>query len=83
MKVVEDRVFHWIKVGAQPSDSVSQILKKTGTLGRYDRFLKGESADILKAEAGAMLMLAEKVSPKTRIGRNAKARTTPFKKKEK
>jgi len=30
--VNEDKVRHWISVGAQPSDTVSQILKKQGVL---------------------------------------------------
>jgi small subunit ribosomal protein S16 len=83
VKVVEDRIFHWIKVGAQPSDSVGMILKKAGTLGRYERFLKGEAPETLKAEAAAVLMAAEKINPRTNIGRVAKARTKPFKKKDK
>jgi small subunit ribosomal protein S16 len=30
--VNEDKVRHWLSVGAQPSDTVSQILKKQGVL---------------------------------------------------
>jgi small subunit ribosomal protein S16 len=34
----EDRLFHWLSVGAQPSDSVKQILTSQGALARFAQF---------------------------------------------
>lgn len=51
IKLKEDRVYHWMKNGAQPSESVVQIFKTAGTLERFDRFKKGEAVETLVAEA--------------------------------
>ncbi|MBZ0306970.1 MAG: 30S ribosomal protein S16 [Anaerolineae bacterium] len=66
MTVKEDRVLYWLSVGAQPSDTVSRILKSTGTLDRFARFRAGESIESLAAEAEAAKAETETVSPKTR-----------------
>ncbi|MCW1967805.1 MAG: 30S ribosomal protein S16 [Anaerolineae bacterium] len=81
VNVEEGRVLHWMKVGAQPSESVSQLLKKTGTLGRYDRLMKGEAAEALVAEAAAA-QPTTKPDLRTRIGRVTPKRATPFNKKK-
>jgi small subunit ribosomal protein S16 len=47
----EDRVFDWMSKGAQPSDSVSQIFKTVGLDERFDRLKKGETLEVLMAEA--------------------------------
>ena len=47
----EDRVFHWMKNGALPTESVGQIFRTTGTQERFDRFKKGEAIEALLAEA--------------------------------
>jgi small subunit ribosomal protein S16 len=47
----EDRVYHWMKNGALPTESVEQIFKSVGTLDRFERFKKGESVETLLAEA--------------------------------
>jgi small subunit ribosomal protein S16 len=49
--VDEERVYHWLKVGAQPSESVMKLFKTTGTLDRYARFKAGEAVEALVAEA--------------------------------
>ncbi|HAV76127.1 MAG TPA: 30S ribosomal protein S16 [Anaerolineae bacterium] len=49
--VKEDRVFHWMKNGAQPSESMEQVFKVSGTLERFERFKKGEAVDLLMKEA--------------------------------
>ena len=49
----EDRVFHWMKNGALPTESVAQIFKTSGTQERFDRFKKGEALEVLIAEAAA------------------------------
>jgi small subunit ribosomal protein S16 len=63
--VKEDRVLYWLNVGAQPSDSVASILRRTGTLDRFARLRKGEAIDTLVAEANAAAASRE-VSPRTR-----------------
>jgi small subunit ribosomal protein S16 len=49
----EDRVYHWLSNGAQPSDAVARILKTTGAMDRYERFKAGEDLETLVAEAEA------------------------------
>jgi small subunit ribosomal protein S16 len=49
--IKEDRVFHWMKNGALPTDSVAQIFKTSGTQARFDRFKQGEAVETLVAEA--------------------------------
>ena len=49
----EDRVFHWMKNGALPTESVGQVFKAAGTLDRWERFKKGESVETLVKEAEA------------------------------
>jgi small subunit ribosomal protein S16 len=68
IKVAEDRALYWMKVGAQPSDSVAQLFRKTGTIGRYERLMKGEAPDVLLAEAAAQAAATPDPSPRTRIG---------------
>ena len=49
--VKEDRIFEWMKQGAQPSESVLKLLKSAGVMDRYERFKKGETLETLMAEA--------------------------------
>ncbi len=35
-EVKEDRVIHWLKIGAQPSETVKSFLKKTGILSKIN-----------------------------------------------
>jgi small subunit ribosomal protein S16 len=51
LEIKEDRVFEWMNNGALPSDSVAQLFKTSGTAERYERLKKGESIDVLLAEA--------------------------------
>jgi small subunit ribosomal protein S16 len=55
--VDEARVYHWLKNGAQPSDSVKQLFKSTGTTDRFLRFKAGEALETLVAEAQAAATL--------------------------
>ena len=63
--IEEERVFHWLGQGAQPSESVSRLLTQVGTLARYDRLKKRENLETLVAEAG-QAQAARVVSPLTR-----------------
>ena len=35
MEIKEDRAIHWLNVGAQPSDTVRSLLRKTGIMQRW------------------------------------------------
>ncbi len=47
----EDRVYHWMKNGALPTESVEQVFKAAGVMDRWERFKKGEAVDVLVKEA--------------------------------
>jgi small subunit ribosomal protein S16 len=47
----EDRVFHWMKNGALPTESVAQVFRASGTTARWERFKTGESVETLVKEA--------------------------------
>ncbi len=46
----EDRIYHWMKNGALPTESVAQIFKSAGLTERWDRFKKGEAIEVLVKE---------------------------------
>jgi small subunit ribosomal protein S16 len=49
--VDEARALYWLSVGAQPTESTENILKRLGTLDRYARMKNGESIEVLVEEA--------------------------------
>ena len=51
LTVKEDRVFHWMKNGAKPTESVAQLFKSAGVEDRWERFKKGEDLETLLKEA--------------------------------
>jgi small subunit ribosomal protein S16 len=61
----EARALYWLSVGAQPTDGVVPLLKRTGTMDRFERMKKGESLEALVAEADAARAAAGPVSPRT------------------
>jgi len=65
LTVKEDRVFHWMKNGALPTESVAQIFKTAGVEGRWERFKKGEDLETLMKEA-AEAEASRNVTVKTR-----------------
>lgn len=65
IQIQEDRVFHWMSHGAQPSESVTQIFRSVGLVDRFERFKKGEPIETLLAEATAA-GAARGVNEKTR-----------------
>lgn len=67
----EDRIYDWLSKGAQPSESVRQVLNSVGFFERYERFKAGESLEILMEEAAAAEE-ARTGSPKTRRPASAK-----------
>lgn len=48
--VKEDRVFHWLKVGAQPSDTVKRMLSKEGIMLKWHLENSNISEDKKKIE---------------------------------
>ncbi len=77
--VDEARAFHWLKNGAQPSESVAKLLKVTGTLDRFARLKQGEALETLVAEAEAA---AAQRQTDPRTSRAASASGKPSKKKK-
>jgi small subunit ribosomal protein S16 len=67
VQVNEERILHWLGVGAQPSESVTRLLTKCGTLGRYARLKSGEALDVLMAEAAQAQAAAPAIDPRTRL----------------
>ncbi len=51
VQIKEDRVLHWLSMGAQPSETVQNLLKNLGTLERFARLKAGEDLENLLAEA--------------------------------
>ena len=51
LSVKEDRVYQWMKNGALRTESVGQVFKSAGLLGRFERFKKGETVETLLQEA--------------------------------
>ncbi|MFW5940476.1 MAG: 30S ribosomal protein S16 [Chloroflexota bacterium] len=49
-KIDEGRALHWLSVGAQPTEAVSSLLKRQGTLKRLKRLHAGETLEDLVAE---------------------------------
>ncbi|MEZ4667480.1 MAG: 30S ribosomal protein S16 [Anaerolineae bacterium] len=63
--VDEGRALYWLSVGAQPTDAIVSIFKRTGTMDRFARLKAGESLEALVSEANAANAEAASVSPKT------------------
>ena len=66
VRIKEDRALYWLNVGAQPTDAVARLLKKQGTLARFERLKLGESLETLVAEAEEATQATPEISPKTR-----------------
>ena len=63
VEVNEERAYHYLKNGAQPTESVAQMLKKLGTLGRFERLQQGETAEVVLAEATAAAAATRQTTP--------------------
>jgi len=73
--LAEARILHWLKNGAQPSESVLQLFKVTGTSDRFTRLKAGESAETLAAEAAESAVkrnTATKTGSATGVARQSK-----------
>jgi small subunit ribosomal protein S16 len=47
IKIDEEKTLGWLKNGAQPTDSVAQLLKRTGVLARFEQM---KAAAVSEAE---------------------------------
>jgi len=56
LEIDEDRIYHWMSVGAQPSESLVKLLKSAGVMARYDRVKGGEAKEAVLAEAQQALL---------------------------
>ncbi|MDZ7844092.1 MAG: 30S ribosomal protein S16 [Anaerolineales bacterium] len=65
IRLKEDRIYHWLSVGAQPSKAVKQIFGVVGLMERYERFQEGEDLETLLAEAKEQAK-ARHVDPRTK-----------------
>lgn len=64
-QVNEERIYHWMKNGAQPSESVAKLFKSVGLDERFARYKKGEDLEKLLKEAEDYYA-SRVVNPKTR-----------------
>jgi small subunit ribosomal protein S16 len=64
LEMKEDRIYDWLSKGAQPSDSLTQMLTSSGLLDRFKRFKQGEALEVLLQEAEAAAE-GRRGSPKT------------------
>ena len=66
VQIKEERALYWLNVGAQSTEAVARLLKKMGTMDRFERLKQGESLEALVAEAEAATEATPEISPKTR-----------------
>jgi small subunit ribosomal protein S16 len=63
----EARALYWLGVGAQPSEAVESLMKRTGTLDRFARLRQGEDLEKLLEEAQPIMEANKSVSQRTRF----------------
>ena len=66
LEVHEDRIYHWLGNGAQPTESVFKLFKSTGIMDRFARYKAGESIETLLTESKDSFE-KRNVSKKTRV----------------
>src|SRR3990172_9253897 len=79
--VDEARLYHWLQHGAQPSDSMAQILRGAGSWSRWERFKGGETLDVLLTEAGGSHTAADPrtsriAAPSTHVSKKARSKAS-------
>jgi small subunit ribosomal protein S16 len=62
LEVQEERVYHWLRNGAQPSESVEKLFKSIGLMDRFARVKAGETLETVLADAAKARPV---VNPKT------------------
>ena len=71
VRVKEDRIYHWLSVGAQPSESALQVLNLIGFMERYERYKEGEDIETLLEES-KQAQLKQNINPRTNISEAVK-----------
>lgn len=69
--IKEPRILYWLKVGAQPTDTVRNLLKNEGVMLKFHLEKKGNTAEVIESEL--QKFLADKDAKIIR-GRERKAR---------
>jgi small subunit ribosomal protein S16 len=64
IEVDEERMYHWLKNGARPTESMAKLLTKQGTMGRFERVQQGEDLQTVLAEAQAAAETARANTPR-------------------
>ena len=78
-KIDEGRVFYWLGVGAQPSDSARRVLTSMGCWGRWERIKAGEDVEKVleeSAKPGAPVdaRTSQSGGKSTRLSKKARSR---------
>lgn len=74
IEIDEDRALHWLRVGAQPSDQVRNLMVKTGI---WDRFVTERPGAAALVKTRADKPVKEKVSKKAAAKAAAEAEAPP------
>jgi small subunit ribosomal protein S16 len=54
LQLKEERVYHWLSNGAQPSESVTRLFNAVGLMDRFKRLKTGVTVEALLEEAKSM-----------------------------
>jgi small subunit ribosomal protein S16 len=52
-QIQEDRALYWLSQGAQPSDAVARLLRKQGTMAKFEAIKSGQPLEVVAAEVEA------------------------------
>jgi small subunit ribosomal protein S16 len=73
----EERIYHWLSVGAQPSESVAKLFKVVKLDERFARLKQGEAQDALLAEAKTVyenLVSSQKTAHPAKAAKSVRAK---------
>lgn len=59
VEIKEERALYWLKVGAQPTDTVRSLLRQQGITLKHDLVKRGLSAEQIEAEVSTWQKLKE------------------------
>ncbi|KAA3612227.1 MAG: 30S ribosomal protein S16 [Calditrichaeota bacterium] len=78
-----ERALHWLGVGAQPSDTVRTLLRRTGVMLRFDLIKRGKSEAEIEEEVKKWTLLQEDRQKRLDAGEAQKAKAEANKAAEK
>jgi small subunit ribosomal protein S16 len=76
IQIQEERIYDWLTKGAQPSESVLKVFGSVGMMDRFERFKKGESIEVLLAEAKSSTVGASQKTEQTAPTKKTKTATS-------